>query len=183
VTDRPRPPADHLGDDATGEAARRGRAVLARQVGTMLAYAAGASLLFLQPWTWSAGFWLGWACFALVLGALLWWQHGTDAGRRRQDEGLLAESAVLRYVNPGPGRHGRADDTARAFVGRRLSGWLVTLAFLALPLIGGRWDRPGWAVPGAVLLVLGGTVQLLALEREARAGRRWLADPPGPRRD
>ena len=38
-------------------------------------------------------------------------------------------------------------------------------------------------MPGAVLLVLSVAVQLGALEREARAGRRWLADPPGPPRD
>jgi hypothetical protein len=179
VTESPRPPADLLGDDAV----RRSREVLTVQVGTMLAYAAGAALLFLEPWTWSAAFWLGWACFVLVVVALPWWQHGTDAGRRRQGEGLVAECAVLRHVDPGIGRYGRADGAARAFVDRRLSGWLFGLAFLALPLIAGSWDRPEWAVPGAVLLALCVAVQLAVLEREARAGRRWLADPPGPRRD
>lgn len=149
----------------------------------MLAYAAGASFLFFEPWNWSSTFWLGGACFVLVLTALLWWQHGTGAARRGESEGWLAEYAVLQHLDPGTGRHGRADGAAEGFVSRRSSGWLFTLAFLALPLIAGRWDRPEWAVPGAVLLVLSGAVQLAAVEREARAGRRWLADPPGPRRD
>ncbi|MGY1754474.1 hypothetical protein [Blastococcus sp. SYSU D01042] len=76
MTDSARPPAGELGNDATAEAARRGREVLTRQVATMLGYAAGASLLCLRPWTWSSEFWLGAGCFVLAL------EREARAGRR-----------------------------------------------------------------------------------------------------
>ena len=65
---------------------------------------------------------------------------------------------------------------------RHTNSWFWVLAAITPPLVAGGWDRPVWAVPGAVLLVIAAVVQVAAREREAHAGRRWLADPPGPLR-
>ncbi len=182
MTDSARPPTAELGDDVTAEVAERGREELLTTCATMLPYAAGAAMLYLEPWTWSVEFAFGAAAFLLALIGAAVWQYGTQRGRHGQAEQLLAEYAVLHSVDPGVGRRAPADRTARGFVRGRLLGSLIPLGLVALPLAAGDWDRPAWAVPGAVLVVLALVVQLAAREREARAGRRWLADPPGPPR-
>jgi hypothetical protein len=183
LTDSTRAPADEIGDDATTEVTARAREALLTTVGTLLPYAAGAALLFLEPRTWSAETWIGVTVFVLAALGVAVWQYGTERGRQDQAQRLLAEYAVLRHVDPGVGRRGAADETATGFVRGRCLGWLLTLGLVAIPLTAGQWDHPSWAVPGAVLLGITAAVQLTAREREARAGRRWLADPPGPLRD
>ena len=182
MTDGTRTQAGGIGDDAGAEVAERAREELWTAVGTILPYAAGAAMLVLEPWTWSTEFTLGAAAFLLgVLGASVW-QSSTERGRAGRAGRLLSEYAVLRHLDPGVGRRDPADGAAKNFVRWRFLNWLWVLVF-TYPLITGGWDRPEWAVPGAVLVVIGAGVQLVAREREARAGRRWLADPPGPPRD
>ena len=183
MTDSTRAPAEEIGDDATAEVAARAREVLFPTCGSVLAYAAGAALLRLEPQTWPAEAWIGATVFVLALLGVVVWQYGTERGREGQARRLVAEYAVLRHVDPGVGRRGAADETAKGFVRGRFLGWLLTLGLVSFPLAAGQWDRPVWAVPGAVLLAMAAAVQLAAREREARAGRRWLADPPGPPRD
>lgn len=182
MTDATRAP-EEIGDDATAEVAERAREELRTTWATLLVYAVGGAMVFLRPHSWSTAAWFGAAAFLLALSAELWWQHGTESGRRRRADRLLAEYAVLRFVDPGIGRRAPADEVAKGFVRGRVFSWLLTLGMVAWPLALGRWDRPAWAVPGAVLLVIAAAIQLTAREREARAGRRWLADPPGPPRD
>jgi len=183
VTDGTRAPGREIGDDATPEVALRAREVLWTASGTMLAYAVGAAMLFLEPQTWSTEVWLGATVFLLAAVGTGVWQLGTERGREGQAGRLLSEYAVLRHADPGVGRRAPADETAKGFARGRSVGWLWVLGAIAFPLIAGQWDRPEWAVPGAVLLAITAAIQLTAREREARAGRRWLADPPGPPRD
>lgn len=183
VTDGTRTPAEEIGDDATAEMGVRAREELLTTCATTLSYGAGAAMLFLQPWTWTAEAWFGGTAFVLAVVAAAVWQFGTGRGRDSRAEVLVAEYAVLRCADPGIGRRAAADATAKGFVVGRFIGWVVTLGMVAWPLALGQWDRPAWAVPGAALLGVTAAVQLTAREREARAGRRWLADPPGPPRD
>ena len=183
MTDGTPAPTREIGDDATAEVTQRAREELRTTTGTLLPYAAGAAILVLEPQTWSIEDWLGATAFLLAaLGAGLW-QFGTRRGREGQAGRLLAEYAVLRHVDPGVGRRVPADEAARTFTRARFVGWLWLGGALALPLIRGQWDQPEWAVPGAVLLGIAAVVQVTATERQARAGRRWRADPPGPPRD
>jgi hypothetical protein len=185
VTDGTSPPAAVIGVDARPEVAQRSREVLWTAVGTMLPYGVGVAMLCLEPWTWSAEGWLGATAFLLTLLGTGVWQFGTVRGRAGQAWRLLSEYAVLRHIDPGVGRREPADRTARTFARGRFFSWLYVLLLLGVPavVIGKQGDRPGWAVAGLVLLGIAGVVQLLTGEREARAGRRWLADPPGPPRD
>ena len=183
MTDSTRAPAEEIGDDATAEVTARAREVLLTGCGTLLLSIAGAALLVLEPQTWPAEAWIGVIAFVLgALGAAVW-QHGTERGREGQAQRLLAEYAVLRFVDPGVGRRGPADETAKGFVRGRVLAWLLILCLGAVMLPRAQWDRPVWAVPGALLLAMAVAIQLTTREREARAGRRWLADPPGPPRD
>jgi len=183
VTDgTPALPAE-IGDDATAEVAERAREELVTSTATLLPYAAGGAMLFLEPQSWTVEAWLGAAAFLLVVLGIGVWQLGTAREREGEAGRLLAEYAVLRHVDPGVGRRAPADGAARDLVRGRLLGRLWVAGALALPLLWGQWDRPEWAVPGAVLLGIAAAVQLTARERGARAGRRWLADPPGPPRD
>jgi hypothetical protein len=182
VTDGTRAPAREIGDDATAEVAERAREELWTAVGTILPYAAGGAILFLEPQSWSVEFSISVAaCVLVVLGTAVW-QFGTERGRTGDAGRLLSEYAVLRHRDPGVGRRDPADGAAKNFVRWPFLTWLWLLAAVTLPLVVEPWDRPEWAVPGAVLLVIAAGVQLFAREREARAGRRWLADPPGPPR-
>ena len=183
MTDGTPAPTREIGDDATTEVAERAREVLWTSPGTLLPYAARAAMLVLEPWTWSTEFTLGAAAFLLAASGAKVWQMGSGRGRVSQAGRLLAEYAVLRHVDPGTGRREPADGAAQTFVRRRLVGWLWLVGALALPLVWGQWDQPTWAVTGAVLLGIAAVVQVTAREREARAGRRWRADPPGPPRD
>ena len=183
MTDGTPAPTREIGDDATAEVAERAREELWTDAATLLLYAAGAAMLFLEPWTWSVEFTMGVTAFALVLLGMMVWQLGTARGRDDHARRLLSEYAVLRHVDPGVGRRVPADEAARAFVRGRLVGWFWLVGALALPVVWGQWDQPTWAVTGAVLLGIAAVVQVTAREREARAGRRWRADPPGPPRD
>lgn len=183
MTDSTRAPAREIGDDATAEVAERAREELWTSIGTLLPYAAGAAMLVLEPQFWTVESWMGaTASVLLFLGAIVW-QFGTARGRDGEAGRLLAEYAVLRHVDPGVGRRAPADDTARDFVRRRIFSWLWVAGAGALPLVWGQWDRPARAVPGAVLLAIAAVVHVAARKREARAGRRWRAAPPGPPRD
>ncbi|SDF82457.1 hypothetical protein SAMN05660662_3516 [Blastococcus aurantiacus] len=183
MTDATRTPARELADDATAEAAQRARETLATQCGTQLPLLAGAALLLLEPASRTAAAWFGVAAVLLLVAGAAVWQFGTERGREDQAGVLLAEYAVLRSVDPGVGRREAADATAEGFVAGRYIAWSLALAAVGLLLAFGQWDQPAWAVPGAVLVVVGAVVHLYAAEREARAGRRWLAGPPGPPRD
>ncbi|MBJ7451088.1 MAG: hypothetical protein JHC71_03265 [Blastococcus sp.] len=182
MTDGRRAPTREIGDDATAEVAERAREELRTAAARLLLYAAGA-MLFLEPQPWSIEFSMGAAAFVLVLLGTVVWQFGTARGREGEAGRLLAEYAVLRHVDPGVGRRAPADEAARDFVRGRFLGWLWLAGSLALPLVLGQWDQPAWAVTGAVLLGIAAVVQVVDTERQARAGRRWLADPPGPPRD
>jgi hypothetical protein len=183
VTDGTRAPVEEIGDDATAEVAERAREQLWTSAGTLLLYAAGAAMLALEPWDWSPELWLGSAALLVaVLGGIVW-EFGTERGRCGRAGQLLAEYAVLHHVDPGVGRRAPADDVARDSVRFRLLAWLLPLGLGIWPLVGGTWHRPAWAAPGVALLAVSTAVQLAAQEREARAGRCWLADPPGPPRD
>ena len=183
MTDGTPAPAREIGDDATAEVAERAREQMWSTLGTLLPYAAGGAMVFLEPQSWSVEFSMGVAAFVLILLGTTVWQFGTDRGREGEAGRLLAEYAVLRHVDPGVGRRAPADEAARDFVRGRFLGWFWLVGALALPLIWGQWNQPAWAVPGAVLLVVAAVVQVTATERQARAGRRWRADPPGPLRD
>ncbi|RBY93428.1 hypothetical protein DQ237_18475 [Blastococcus sp. TF02-8] len=175
--------SDRLPDDASAAAAARGRELLGWSTATLLAYAAGAALLVLEPRSWSAAMWTGAVAFLLLVLTAAWWQLASRRGVQAQAQRLIAEYAVLQHVDPGPGRREPADRTARNFVRGRLLGWLLVGMVVATPLVSGAWDQPATAVPGGVLLLVAAVLHLLVREREARAGRRWLADPPGPPRD
>lgn len=183
MTDRTGAPTSEIGDDATAEVAERAREELWTAAGTLLPYAAGGAMLFLEPQSWTVEHWMSAAAFVLVVLGATVWQFGTAHGREGEARRLLSEYAVLRHVDPGVGRRAPADETARDFVRGRFLLWLWLTGALALLLIWGQWEQPAWAVTGAVLLGIAAVVQVVAREREARAGRRWLADPPGPPRD
>ena len=184
MTDSTPPPTREIGDDATAAVAERAREQLWSGSAMLLLYTVGAAMLVMEPWTWSARYWLGIAAFVLVILGLLLWRFGTERGRAQQRGRLLSEYAVLRHADPGVGRRAPADEVAQGFLrGERFLGWFYAVVMPALLLIAGRWDRPGWAIPAAALLVGAAALLLAAVERQARAGRRWLADPPGPPRD
>ena len=182
MTDTTRLPARELADDATAEAAARGRETLLTQCGTQLPLVAGTALLLLGADRWTAETGIGVAALLLLVAGVAVWQFGTERGREDGAEVLLAEYAVLRAVDPGVGRREAADATAKSFVAGRWVAWPLVLGAITLLLTFGQWDEPGRAVPGAVLVIVGAAVHLGVTERETRAGRRWRADPPGPPR-
>ena len=182
MTDSTPPPTREIGDDATAEVAERAKEVLLTHCGTQLPLVAGAAMLLFDPQR-TAAAWFGAAAILLLIAGTAVWQFGTLRGQEDQAEGLLAEYAVLRSVDPGVGRREAADATAKGFVFTRFIAWPLWLGAVALLLAFGQWDEPAWAVPGALLVVVGAAVHLTAVEREARAGRRWRADPPGPPRN
>ena len=182
MTDGTTAPTRELGDDATAEAARRAREELFSQGGTQLPLVAGTAMLLLEPQTWTAEAWFGAAAVLLLVVGTTVWQFGTERGREDRAEVLVAEYAVLRCVDPGVGRREAADAAAKGFVFTRFIAWPLWLGAVGLLLVLGQWDQPAWAVPGALLVVAGAAAHLTGVERQARAGRRWRADPPGPPR-
>jgi hypothetical protein len=183
VTDPTRAPAAALGDDATAEMGERAREQLLTSCGTQLPLLAGTAVLLLEPQARTAGVWSGLVVVLLVFLGLALWQFGTERGRSDRAEVLLAEYAVLRAVDPGAGRREAADAVARGFAFGRFLAWPLWVGAVGLLMAFGQRDQPAWAVTGAALVVVGAAVHLGAAEREARAGRRWRADPPGPPRD
>jgi len=97
-----------------------------------------------------------------------------DAGERRERrlEALVGLAALMVLVDV----YAERAATGRWFV------WLQVLIWLP-QVVQGRWEDPGVAVPGAVLLGAGLLGVLVWHRRLAVASRRWLNDPPGPSRD
>lgn len=153
-----------------------------RMVGVGLpCYVAGFALLHLGPGGWTAG---GWAVAAgLVAGVLLAHVLGRVLDRTRwQQSRYVAEHAVLHHLDPGLGRRQAADRRARDMSWGR-SFALVWVALLAVQTVSGDLDDPVWAAAGIALFALVLAVLVPPAVLEARAARRWLADPPGPPRD
>jgi hypothetical protein len=145
-------------------------------------FVAGIVLLDHDPGGWSRTVWAGSAAAAVVAAVLVWALLVSAPGRRRQEKRYLAEYAVLHHCDPGLGRYGEADLRARAMTAQQTFGLVVS--FFAL-VQAARADsgEPVQAWAGLLLLTLGVVVLVGDALRQARAGRRWLADPPGPRRD
>ena len=174
------PPA--LGDDATAEAHERARDEL--RVLALMAPPGivGTALLLADPASWSGGSWVGAVVFTATVALLAWWPLGTARGREGQAGRLVAAYAVDHHVDPGNGRREQADRQARDMAWQWPWGVLITVVFAALPLVVGSWQDLGTAVPGALLVAVAGAVSVADRLRQARAGRRWIADPPGPPR-
>jgi hypothetical protein len=90
--------------------------------------------------------------------------------------------AVQQHLDPGPGLRERADRLARRWSG---GGWYrFAFPLIAVPLLfDGRWERPATAIPGALMVVGTFATGTLWWHRMTTRARRWVADPPGPRRD
>jgi hypothetical protein len=145
-------------------------------------YVAGFAVLHVQPERWTAPGW------ALVAAAVLAWAGLASAlvlvvsrseWRQRR---YLAEYAVLHHLDPGLGRRQAADRRARNMSWAR-SFAITWAAFLVGQTLAGDLDDPAWAAAGIGLFALALAVLVPSALREARASRRWLADPPGPPRD
>ena len=101
--------------------------------------------------------------------------------RTAWSDGYRMKYAIRERVDPGPGLRTRTDQLAEK-QSWRWYRWAVP--FYALSVFArGRWDVPGLAVPGAVLLVISAATVAVWAERSAKAANRWLADPPGPPRE
>jgi hypothetical protein len=89
--------------------------------------------------------------------------------------------AIREHVDPGPGLRARTDRLAEK---RSWRWYLWGVPFWVLDMcLGGRWDSPALAVPGAALLLASGAAVVLWARRFAVAADRWLEDPPGPPRE
>jgi hypothetical protein len=101
--------------------------------------------------------------------------------RRRTAEAHRVQYAVRRHVDPGPELRERADRQARTYA---RSPWLgaVYPLLAATYAVNGRWDHP--VRTAVALVVVAGFFLGLSWwwTTQARAARRWLADPPGPTR-
>jgi hypothetical protein len=143
---------------------------------------AGIVLLDYDPAGWSWTVWAGCAAVAVVAAVLVWALLVSAPGRRRQETRYLAEYAVLHHRDPGLGRYGEADLRARAMTAQRTIGLVVSFFALMQAVRADFSDVvPTWG--GLLLLTLGVVVLVGDALRQARAGLRWLADPPGPPRD
>ncbi|MGY1721365.1 hypothetical protein ACI8AG_20210 [Blastococcus sp. SYSU DS0552] len=174
--------ATALPDDATREVRERARHELRVHALVGAPYAAGTTLLLLEPASWTAGTWWAAGAFATTAALLAWAFLGTERGREGHARRLLAGYAVAHHVDPGPGRREAADLEARNMARQRPWGLLIVALVLTPPLLFGEWDDPATAVPGAALLAVAGAVSVVDRLRQAAAGRRWLAGPPGPPR-
>ncbi|MDT0278412.1 hypothetical protein [Blastococcus goldschmidtiae] len=182
MTDGTRAPTREIGDDATAEVAERAREELRVTALALPPLLGGVVLLGFDPAGWSAGAWVTAAGVGLCVGLLCWLLSRSAAVRRRRAARLLSEYAVVHHVDPGQGRRVPADRQAREMA----RGWIWIAVFpllLAPQLARTSWEDLGTSVPGTVLLVAGCGVILADRLRSVRAGRRWLADPPGPPRD
>ncbi len=143
---------------------------------------AGIVLLDFDPAGWSWTVWAGVAALAVLVAAAVRALLFSAPGRRRQEERYVAEYAVLHHRDPGPGRRGEADRRARAMIAQSVIGLVVS--FFALMQVWRAYpSEPGPSWVGLLLVQLGAVLLVQDAVRQARAGRRWLADPPGPPRD
>ena len=128
----------------------------------------------------------------LLGGALLWGAAAVAllgaaalvlVGRRPRRRARTAEAqriqhALQHHLDPGPELRERADRQARTFA---RTPWLgATYPLLAGTLaLSADWSHP--ARTGIALAVVTGLFLALSVwwTRQARAARRWLADPPG----
>ena len=181
MTDGTRTPTREIGDDASAEVAERARHQLRVAALGLPPVLVGAVLLRFDPADWSMAAWTTAVGVGLSLGLFSWLFSSSATIRRRRAPRLLAEYAVVHHVDPGPGRRGPADVQAREMAREWI--WFVLLPLVLAPsLARASWEDLATSVPGAVLVVAGCAVVLADKRRSARAGRRWLADPPGPPR-
>ncbi|RZU31504.1 hypothetical protein BKA19_1170 [Blastococcus saxobsidens] len=65
----------------------------------------------------------------------------------------------------------------------RVLGPLFLLVLFAPHVAFVSWQDLATTLPGAAFAFVAALLFLAGCLRQARAGRRWLADPPGPPRD
>jgi hypothetical protein len=116
---------------------------------------------------------VGLVATALWIGSLRW---------RGRKGAFRVRHAIREHVDPGPHLRDETDVYAERAATGRWFVWLQVLIWLP-QVVQGRWEDPGVAVPGAVLLGAGLLGVLVWHRRLAVASRRWLDDPPGPSRD
>jgi hypothetical protein len=171
-----------IGDDATAEVRAQARHELRGLAVVAPTFLVGAALLRLEPGSWSAEEWIMAAASGATAVVVTWGLLGTERGRRLQSRRLLARYAVRHHLDPGLGRRQAADREARQMARQWLAGSLLLIVFVP-QFAFASWDDPGTAVPGAILVAVAGALSLGEILGHTRAGRRWLADPPGPPRD
>ncbi|MGY1847151.1 hypothetical protein [Blastococcus sp. SYSU DS1021] len=169
-------------EDAAAAVRERARHELRMFAAFLPSFAAGFALLRLGPASWSTGTWTAVAACAATLALLGWCLLGTERGRRRQEERLLAEYAVVHHRDPGPGRRARADRVADRMARQRIFARVGVPVIIGTQVVLADWDQLATTVPGAILMTIAGVVLLADSITQDRAGRRWLADPPGPPR-
>jgi hypothetical protein len=135
-------------------------------------------------------FWLltgsaAWAVVAVFLGFIMLMtaaSHLIPRLRRKGSAGYRIQAALRRHLDPGPELRARADRQARYVAGTAWVGWVALLPAFAF-LLGGQWERPMLAAPGAVLLVGAALAWVMWWRSRVHVARRWVADPPGPPRE
>ena len=137
----------------------------------------GRFILWEGPGAW-------WAVTAYLVGfvVLLAAQRRVPRLHRNAVLGHRIQHALREHVDPGPEARGRTDVFARRQARLQWVVWMSPLIVIGV-LAGGRWDRPGIAVPGAVVFVAVTAAGVRMLHRQFRDATRWVADPPGPERD
>lgn len=120
-------------------------------------------------------------CLALV-GIAVVAQLAVPALRSRAARARRVQYALRRHADPGPGARTQADVGARRLARIGWAPWCLPFPVAAL-LAAGRWDRPPVAVPAALVLLGLTGAWFVVVRRQVRYARRWVADPPGPRRE
>ena len=100
---------------------------------------------------------------------------------RRAGEAARVRQALHARTDPGTGLRTRLDVHARRVLRLHWVGRAVPVVPAVL-LLQGRWDRPGTALPAAVVLVAGYAALALWHRRQTVAAAAWVADRPGPLR-
>jgi hypothetical protein len=138
----------------------------------------GWALLRLDLGSGSGRAWLTGGALASLLGLVVW---VGSAGWRARKGSFRIRYAVRRHLDPGPEFRKAADAFAEQTA---IGSWVIWLqpVIWAPQVVGGRWEEPGVAVPGLLLLVIGLVGVIVWNRRMAAASRRWLDDPPGPAR-
>jgi hypothetical protein len=125
--------------------------------------------------------WMGLAGFlVLVLGAAAA-SIASPRLRARAAESFRIHYALRQRIDPGPELREKTDVYARGMAVTGWLGWAFPLVLVTYFVLA-RWDRPSLAVPSALVLVAAVVAYILWWRRQAEASRRWVEDPPGPRR-